>query len=87
VVVIPVESMRSAKPAVKYPVVNQAKADGTRRASAADKTVQIGNNVENLELNDSKDFMNSDFGSSASSLEGSLSPSAAETVNIATDAG
>ena len=47
-VVIPVESMSSANPAVKYTVVNQANADGTRRARAAERTVQIGNNDENL---------------------------------------
>jgi hypothetical protein len=77
--------MRSARPAVKYPVVNQLNADGTRSARAAVKTVHTGNNIENRELKELKDFMNSDC-SSSSSLEpapsaGSMSP--AETVNIA----
>ena len=43
--VIPMESMRAAKAAVKYSVVNQAKEEGDFKAIPVNKTVQTGNRV------------------------------------------
>ena len=40
---MPILSMRMAKPAVKYLVVNQAKADGSFKAHNVKTTVQTGN--------------------------------------------
>lgn len=43
--VIPMESMRAAKPAVKYFVVNHAKSLGLFKAQAVNRTVQKGNKL------------------------------------------